>query len=227
MATKKQQPEVTYTEVAAAPKGNLSDWFNNNTKIVYGVVGGILAVAVVWWSYRNFYAEPRQQEASAKIRFAEALFERDSFQQALDLPINGFRAIANDYGSTASGNAARGYAGICLVNLGKFDEAISMLESFKPEGNLSPALKFGLLADAYSEKKEFAKALDFYKKAGRAGDIDDLKAHYLRKCGLLCINQKNYAEAVECFQTIKKEFPLTAEGRDIEKYIIYAEALKK
>lgn len=225
MSTKKQQPEVTYTEVAA--KRSLSDLFNSNTKLIYGVVGGILAVAVIWWAYKNFYATPRQQEASAKIRFAEALFERDSFQQALDLPINGFRAIANDYGSTASGNAAKGYAGICLMNLGKFDEAISMLESFKPEGNVSPAVKFGLLGDAYSEKKDFAKAADFYKKASRAGDVEDLKAHNLKKCGLLFEMQKNYAEALECYKGIKKDFPTTSEGRDIEKYITRAESLKK
>lgn len=225
MATKKQQPEVAFTEVTA--KRNLSDWFNSNTKVIYSVVGGILAVAVIWWAYKNFYATPRQQEASAKIRFAEALFERDSFQQALDLPINGFRAIANDYSGTPSGNAAKGYAGICLMNVGKFDEAIAMLESFKPEGNISPAVKFGLLGDAYSEKKDFGKAADYYKKASRAGDVEDLKAYNLKKCGLLYEMQKNYAEALACYQTIKKEFPTTSEGRDIEKYITRAEALKK
>ena len=161
---------------------------------------------------------------------AEQLFERDSFATALssaEAAVPGFQQIISKYGSTPAGNVSHLYAGISYLKLGKFDEAIKQLDDFSPVGEVSPALKYGLLADAYSEKKDFAKALKYYKEAAGAGGVDDLKALYLKRYGMLSEVQNDASTALAAYQDIKTKYPQTNEGRDIDKFIARAEAKKK
>ena len=207
---------------------DFTNWFEANSKKVYAFAIGLLVGIACYYAYKNLYVKPRQAAAAAKIRTAEDLFARDSFERALNLPELGFLAIANDYGSTKSGNLAKGYAGICYLQLGKFDDAIAMMDKFSPEGRVMPATKLSVLGDSYAEKGDFSKAADYYKKAAQAGDVDDLKANNLKKAGLLAeYKQKDMAAALACYKELKAKFPTSAEGRDIEKYIARVEAMKK
>ncbi len=207
---------------------DFTNWFEANAKTVYLALGALVVGIAGYYAYKNMYLKPRQAEASAKIRTAEDLFAKDSFERALTLPELGFLAIANDYSSTQAGNLAKGYAGICYLQMGKFDDAIAMMNKFSPEGRVMPATKLSVLGDAHSEKGDFGKAADYYKKAAQAGDVDDLKANNLKKAGLLAeYKQNDIKAALECYKELKAKFPTSADGRDIEKYIARAEAKVK
>ena len=189
-----------------------------------------LALAIGGYFAWKSYVAGNQKKAVAALWKAEQLFERDSFALALSNPgggYDGFLDISKKYGSSPAGNTAHYYAGICYLNLGKFDEAIQQLEDFSPSGSVTPTMKYGALADAYSEKKDFAKALKMYKEAATSGGIDDLKAFYLKRYGMLSEVQNDASSALEAYQEIKQKFALTADARDIEKYIARAEAKKK
>lgn len=196
--------------------------------IIYGVVG--LAVLIGGWYAWNTYVESNQKKAVQAIWKAEQMFERDSFAVALNNPgggYEGFLGIISKYGSTPAGNMAHYYAGICYLNLGKFDEAIKELESFSPSGEVSPTMKAGALADAYSEKQDFAKALKLYKEAASAGSIEDIKAMYLKRYAMLSEKQGDVASALEAYKEIKGKYAQTSDARDIDKYIARAESKKK
>jgi tetratricopeptide (TPR) repeat protein len=199
-------------------------WFaENRQKLMYA---GLLLVAVVggYLAYSS-YIKSNQKKALSSMWQAEMLFKQDSFSTALSNPGGyGFLEIANKYGSTPAGNVAHYYAGVCYLNLGKFDEAIQQLEKYSAKGSVTPAAKYGALGDAYSEKKDFAKALKMYKEASSAGGIDDLKAMYLKRYAMLSEIQGNKSEALNAYKEIKSKFPLTADAQGVEKYIARAEA---
>jgi tetratricopeptide (TPR) repeat protein len=189
-----------------------------------------LAIAVGGFFAWNNYVAGNQKKAITSSWKAEQLFERDSFALALSNPgggFDGFLDIAKKYGSTPAGNTAHFYAGICYLNLGKFDEAITQLEDFSPNGTISPTMKSGALGDAYSEKKDYAKALKSYKDAANSGNVDDLKAFYLKRYAMLSENQNDVSSALSAYQEIKTKYGITAEARDIDKFIARAEAKKK
>jgi tetratricopeptide (TPR) repeat protein len=148
---------------------------------------------------------------SLKIRDDSCLFE-------------GFKAIADKYSNTPAGNSAKYYAGLCYLRLGDFDNAIAYLEDFDGEGELLPIMKYGLLGDCYSEKKEYDKALDNYKKATTAGENDVLVSYYLKKLGMLNEYQGNKDAAKEAYERLHRDFPnqSSSDWRDIEKYIYRA-----
>ena len=171
----KVKEEEVLVDIAEVTK-ETQHWLEVYKKpIIYGVVG--LAVLIGGWYAWNAYVDSNQKKAVQAIWKAEQLFERDSFAVALNNPgggYEGFLGIISKYGSTPAGNMAHYYAGICYLNLGKFDEAIKELDSFSPSGEVSPTMKAGALADAYSEKQDFAKALKLYKEAASAGSIEDI-----------------------------------------------------
>ena len=189
-----------------------------------------LAIAVGGYFAWNYNVAGNQKKAIIGMWKAEQLFERDSFALALSNPgggYDGFLDIAKKYGSTPAGNTAHFYAGICYLNLGKFDEAIAQLDDFSPNGIISPTMKYGALADAYSEKKDYSKALKLYKEAAESGKVDDLKAFYLKRYGMLSENQNDVSSALSAYQEIKAKYATTSEARDIDKFIARAEGKKK
>lgn len=189
-----------------------------------------LAIAVGGYFAWNYNVAGNQKKAITGMWKAEQLFERDSFALALSNPgggYDGFLDIAKKYGSTPAGNTAHFYAGICYLNLGKFDEAIAQLDDFSPNGIISPTMKYGALADAYSEKKDYSKALKLYKEAAESGKVDDLKAFYLKRYGMLSENQNDVSSALSAYQEIKTKYATTSEARDIDKFIARAEGKKK
>ena len=154
---------------------------------------------------------------------AEWQFERDSFSLALANPgggFPGFSDIVKKYSGTTAGNAALYYAGISCLNLEQFDAAISYLEDFSAKGNLTPAMKFGALGDAWSEKGDLKKGLGFYNKAAGASNNEITAPYYLRKVALLSEKEGNTTDAIKAWEKIQNEYFDSPEARDAEKYLV-------
>ncbi|MFK7931966.1 MAG: tetratricopeptide repeat protein [Saprospiraceae bacterium] len=202
------------------------DFLEKNGNLLFG----ILAVAVLLiggiFAYNNFYKLPQQKEAVQQMAQAQYQFERDSFSSALTNPGGGFMGfldIIDSYGSTTAGNAAKYYAGVSYLNLGKYQAAIDYLDQFDADGEILPIMKYGALGDAYAELNDLGSALGYYEDAVSAGGIEALQAYYLKKIGMLNEKQGNYAAALDAYQQIKSNYPTSPDGRDIEKYIMRVE----
>jgi tetratricopeptide (TPR) repeat protein len=227
-----KQPTVAKEEVlidVAEVTHEAQNWFDKNKKILlYGVlaIAAVIGASIFW----KMNVASNQKKAVAAMWKAEQLFERDSFATAInstDANVSGFQQILSKYGSTPAGNVSNLYSAISYMELGKFDDAIKFLEAFSPKGSIAPTLKYGLLGDAYSEKKDFAKALKMYKDAASEGSIEDLKAMYLKRYGQLSEVQNDAVSALAAYTEIKTKYPLTNDARDIDKFIARAEARKK
>lgn len=226
MAKRKVSPDETVIvqEVNVAPSQPFWEQYQN---IIMYALGAVAVAVLGWWLYKSMIVGPKQQEAVASMWQAEAQFGRDSFQLALENPgggFDGFLTIADKYSGTPAGNLANYYSGICYLHLGDFDNAIKFLEDYDAEGMLLPAMKVGALGDAYAEKKDFDKALDYYEKASNATENDVVAAYYLKKLGMLYQYQDKHDKAREAYERLRKEFPNqgSADWRDVEKYIYRA-----
>ncbi len=203
-------------------KDHAQDFYQKHQKsILIGLVGTIFLVGG-YLAYKYAYIEPKEKDAVTAMYQAEAQFAQDSFASALKNPganSEGFEAIAENYGGTKAGNTAKLYAGICSLNLGKYEDAISYLEDYDANDDVTPAIKYGSLGDAYAESNQLDKALSSYEKASTCCENDFSVPFYLNKVGLLQFAQKNNEGALKTFKTIFEKYPNTQEGRDAEKMI--------
>jgi tetratricopeptide (TPR) repeat protein len=223
---KKAEEEVLIN--VAEVTNEAQHWIEEYKKpLMYGVIA-LAVILAASYAYKT-YQGGNQTKAIQAMWKAEQLFERDSFATALNNPEGGegFLSVISKYGRTPAGNMAKYYAGVSYLHLGKFDEAIKQLEDFSPSGTVSPTMKYGALADAYSEKQAFDKALKLYKEAATSGGVEDLKALYLKRYALLSEKQGDASSALSAYMEIKEKYSNTADGRDIDKFIARAEAKKK
>ena len=222
---KRKSDQIEIVEVEQAPGAPYSApiWEQYPNLLLYAVAAIALAVAG-WWLYKEMIVKPKQVEAVSAMWQAEQQFGRDSFQLALNDPgggFDGFLALADKFSGTPAGNMAHYYAGVCYLQSGSFDEAISQMEDFSADGELLPALKYGVMGDCYAEKEDFGKALDLYEKAADATKNDLLGMYYLKKLGMLNEKQGNKDAALKTYERIRRDYANQNSGdwRDIEKYI--------
>jgi tetratricopeptide (TPR) repeat protein len=222
MAKRKQADDVVIEPIQEVVNTESSLPSFINPKMIGIALGGLALAFTAWFAYKEFVAKPKQAEAVASMWKAQQYFDQDSFQLALVSPsgdYEGFEAIADNFGSTPSGNSAKYYAGVSNLQLGQIDKAISYLEDYSPADNLLGIMKHGALGDCYSEKNELEKALGQYASAVSAGDNELLTSYYLKKAGMLSEYLNKPAEAAKYYQQIKSKYPASPVGSDIDKFL--------
>lgn len=203
-------------------------YVENNKKTLSIIVAVIAIVVGGYFAYTRLYIAPMEIEAQSQMFMAEKYFEKDSLNNAIygDGLNYGFVDIIDNYGGTKAANLAHYYLGICYLKNGEYDAAIEELESFSSDDILISAIAVGAIGDAYMELNNIDEAIDYYSKAANINTNDLSSPYYLFKAGLAQEQKGDYAGAFENYTTIKKEFSESTEGRNIDKYIARAEALK-
>ncbi|MBW7847513.1 MAG: tetratricopeptide repeat protein [Bacteroidales bacterium] len=196
-------------------------FIEQNQKVITIIVGALIVVILGYFGLNKYYFQPREREAQNQIFPAQKYFEQDSLNLALfghgDNP--GFIEIASHYGSTKAGNLAKYYAGLSFLKQGNYQEAINYLKKFNGKDQIIAPLAIGAMADAYVELNDFSQASSLYLKAASKSKNEFTRPYLLFKAGRAFELSKNYKKALEAYETIKKEFPNTTEGRTIDKYI--------
>jgi tetratricopeptide (TPR) repeat protein len=220
MANKKSQQADNLQELESALT-RTEQFIEDNQKTLSYIIGGIVIVVVGFLGFNKFYLQPKQGEAQSQMFMAENYFEKDSFNLALNGDGNylGFLDVIDSYGITKSAKLAKYYAGISFLRLGQYEEAIEYLSSFSTDDLLLGPVKEGSLGDAYAELGNESKALNHYKKAYALNNNEFTTPVYLQKAGLILESTDELEDALKLFTQIKTDFPTSAEGRNIEKYI--------
>lgn len=203
-------------------KHQAEDFYEKHKMTIIGGLVGLIVIVGGWLGYKYMYQEPKNIEALEQMYQAEFLFEKDSFEMALNNPGGGFAGFAElseTYSSTAAGNLAKYYAAICCLNLHKYEEAKSYLESYKASGDLMPILKNGALGDVYAELNDFETALKYYQKAANE-ENEFLTPVNLKKIGLLKEKLGDKEGALKSYKEIKEKYSESPDGNNIDKYII-------
>lgn len=211
---KNESAEVIVEAVSKTEK-----FFNENGKLLGGIVMGIVVVAVAVFCWFRFAYQPSVEEAQGQMALAEENFRNGDFELALNGDGNelGFVQILDEYG-TKAGMAVYFYAGVCELQLGNWDAAIKYLNSYKGKDAILKARATACIGDAYVGLENYSKALGYFEKAAAMAD-NIYAAGYLLKAGVTAEKLGQDAKALECYETIRDQYPSSMEGYDIDKYI--------
>ena len=194
-------------------------FYNEHKKLILGIVAAVLVIGLGILAYNKFIYQPKCVEAMQQSYPAEMSFQEGEYDLALNGDGNnlGFADIIDDYG-TKAGKAVYLYAGICELQLGNFDEALSYLKKYSGKEPILAARAKACEGDAYVALGDYAAAVHSYKAAAACAD-NVFVAGYLLKEGsaLEALGQKE--EALACYKTIENDYPQSIEAYEIAKHI--------
>ena len=192
-------------------------------KAIITVVVALIVIIVGAVLYKTYIAEPREQQASTAIARGQQYFEKGLFQQALEgdsTGYKGFAKLADEYSTTAAGNLANLYAGLCNAQLGKWEAAVKFLEAYdlSEDAMVSPAA-MGALGNAYAHLNQLDKAVSTLKKAAEKADNNSLSPTFLIQAGQILESQGKNDEALKLYQTVKEKYFNSMQYQTIDGYI--------
>ena len=197
------------------------------------IIGGVVAVIIIvagFIMYKNLYAEPREEKAQAALFKGQEYFEQDAFEQALNgdsIGYTGFLKVADEYSGTKAANLAKAYAGICYAQLGKYEEAVKMLDSFNGKDQMVAPAILGAAGNCYARLGQLDKAASTLLSAADKADNNTLSPIFLIQAGEILVKQGKYDDAVNAYTKIKDKYFQSYQAMDIDKYIEQAKLMKK
>ena len=162
--------------------------------------------------------------------FSKEYFEQDAFEQALNgdsIGYTGFLKVADDYSGTKAANLAKAYAGICYAQLGKYEEAVKMLDSFNGKDQMVAPAILGAAGNCYAQLGQLDKAASTLLSAADKADNNTLSPIFLIQAGEILVKQGKYDDAVNAYTKIKDKYFQSYQAMDIDKYIEQAKLMKK
>ena len=182
--------------------------------------------------YKNYVADPQEQEASTALAKGQEYMSQEQFDKALKgdgAGYAGFLKIASDNGNTEAGNLANLYAGLCYANMQKPDRkaALEYVSKFSTSSDMiiSPASQMAL-GDIYANNDMLDKAVESFRKAAKMANSkaeDNINLSIaplaLKKAGVILESQGKKAEALEIYKDIKATYLNSPISQEIDKYI--------
>jgi tetratricopeptide (TPR) repeat protein len=224
MAKVKENEEVIINVESAYDK--TEQFFEDNQKIILGVVAAIIVIIGGYVGYKKFIIAPKAAEAASQMFRAEQYFQQDSFRIALDGKgqYPGFLQIIDDYSMTDAANLSYYYAGVSYLHLGEYENAIEYLGKFDSDDEVLSVIAEGATGDAYMELGETDKAISAYLEAADEKNNKFTSPVYLMKAAQALEGKGENEKAVKIYERLEKEFPTSNEGRAAEKYKARAKA---
>ena len=204
------------------------EFIQKNQKTLIIIVVAILVVILAIFGLRKWVFQPREVRAAEEMYAAEQWFQQGDYEKALngDDTYRGFLSVIDNYSCTKAGNLAKYYAGVANLRMGNYAEATKWLKKYHGKDTFTKPLAEMMQGDAEMEQGNTAKAVDHYLKAAKMNSNYITSPAALFKAGMGYLMQDNAAKAIECFQSIKKDYPESTEWSEIDRYIALAEAVK-
>ncbi len=198
-------------------------WFEENKKRLstFGLV--FLALVLGGWFYVN-NARNNNEKAMNDLAKVFEYYDNGQYQVAINgLPeknIPGLQTIADNYGSTKTGNLAKFYLANSYFNLQNFDKALELFESVSTSVDLVSISAIAGEASCYEAKGDFAQAAKYYEKAGKKSSTDPNAADNLVYAARNYVKTGDKTRAIELYKMVKEEYAQSAAARDAERFLL-------
>lgn len=194
-------------------------FLNKNKKTIIGALVAVVVIGLGVLAYSKFVYQVQVEEAMAQAYPAETNFQNGEYELALNGDGNnlGFVQIIDDYG-TKAGKAVYFYAGVCELQLGNYESALSYLKKYNGKEPILAARAKACEGDAHVGLQNYSAAVSAYEAAVAKAD-NIFAATYLLKAGLAYEALGQKAKALECYKAIEDNYPSSIEAYDITKYI--------
>ena len=203
-------------------------WIEEHQNLIYGIIAAVIVIAGIIWGLKALN-DKKDRAASKEIFTAQRYFEKESYEAALNGDGNylGFTEVYDSYKNTKTGKLAAYYAGISNMKLGKYEEAIDYLKKFNGKDDILAPMALGAIGDCYMELDDLNNAVAYYEEAANKSKNDFTGPMFLNKAGMTYEILGNYAKALNCYKTIKADYPMSNEAFEISKNIANMEEKMK
>ena len=190
---------------------------------ILGAVAALIIIVAGCILYNTYVAKPKEAKASTVLAKGQEYFSNEQFDVALNgdsINFPGFYKVASEYSGTDAGNLANLYAGLCLAQQGKWQEAVNYIEKYNGGGDqmIEPAAE-GALGNAYAHLEKLDEAVKHLKKAAEMADNNSLSPTLLIQAGEILESQGKKDEALKLYQTIKDKYFNSMQYQTIDEYI--------
>lgn len=222
---KKKDIEEIRKENAEATVSSAEKFYNENKKLIWGVICAIIVIGLAVLGYQKFIYQPKCAEAMQQCYPAEINFQNNEYELALNGDGNtlGFAQVIEDYGAKA-GKAVYLYAGVCELQLGNYESALNYLKKYNGKDSIMKARALGCQGDAYVGLEDYQQGIACFEKAAASAD-NVFAATYLFKAGQVYEKLGDNEAALRCYREIKDRYPQSLENYNIDSYIARIEAL--
>ena len=197
-------------------------FFENNKKTIFGVLIAIIVIIAGSMLYSTKVAQPRQIKAAEAIFPGETYFTEGDYSTALNgdaYGFEGFEALSKQFRGTKANKLANLYAGLCYAQLDSMEVAQKYLSKFNGKDQMVAPAALGALANCYATNGQVSKAASTFEKAAKKADNNLLSPYYYFQAGLIYESLNKPSQALKLYNLIKKQYPESIEGREIDKYI--------
>ena len=197
-------------------------FINKNKKTLTAIVCAVVVLIVTGVSVSTYVIKPREQKAAEALFAGERYFQNGDYETALNgdqYEYAGFEAVADQYGNTKAGKLTKAYAGLSFAHLGRYEEAIPLLESFKGKDAMVAPSVLAALGNCYAQTGNEAKAAATLVKAAQLADNNLLSPAYLIQAGQIFEKLGKNADALKAYQEVKTKYYGSTQSMDIDRYI--------
>ena len=197
----------------------------NKTPVTIAVVA-VLVIVGGLLGYKKFVSEPRAKEAQDMIWKAQYYFEIDSLDLALNGDGNflGFAQVADEYGSTTTGNLAKFYVAVINHQKGEYEAALQYYKD-ADLGDVLRVMATGNQGDVLVELGKPVEAATQFMKAADMVKSDYTTPMFLMKAGIVYQQQNDWKNAAKCFGRIASDYPGSPDANTAKKYAARAKAM--
>lgn len=176
-------------------------FFEENQKTILIALGSLVVVVLLVIYFVNRSKE-REIESTTLLGSVINLYDQGQYQQAIDgnpaKKIKGLKYIADEYGNTESGEAAKIFLANSYYQLGKIDDALKYYEDYGGDNKMLKAMAYAGAAACYEAKGDKEKAVEFYLKAAKVVESEVTTPEYLLYAARLSaeLGKKRYGKKI-------------------------------
>lgn len=198
----------------------------HKTPVTIAVVA-ILVIVAGLLGYKKFVSEPRAKQAQDMIWKAQYYFEIDSLDKAMNGDGNylGFSQVADEYGSTTTGNLAKFYIAVINHQQGNLDLALQYYKEADLGDDVLRVMATGNQGDVLVDLGRPAEATAQFMKAADMVKSDYTTPMFLMKAGVVYQQQNDWKNAAKCFGRIASDYPASPDANTAKKYAARAKAM--
>ncbi len=198
----------------------------HKTPVTIAVVA-ILVIVAGLLGYKKFVSEPRAKQAQDMIWKAQYYSEIDSLDKAMNGDGNylGFSQVADEYGSTTTGNLAKFYIAVINHQQGNLDLALQYYKEADLGDDVLRVMATGNQGDVLVDLGRPAEATAQFMKAADMVKSDYTTPMFLMKAGVVYQQQNDWKNAAKCFGRIASDYPASPDANTAKKYAARAKAM--
>ncbi len=222
--TVSRRHELREDQLATATARGLTIWEQHRTLLI-GLGAGLLVLIAAAVAY-TLWQNQRDQAAAEELGLILTHYEQGRYAEALDGTADrrGLLEIADEYGSTDTGNLATFYAADALYQLERYDEALTYFERYDAGEDILGASALAGQAAVKEQQGEHAEAARLYERAAAAYESPATAPDYLMAAGRAYAAAGDTEAAVEVYQAFLEDYEESPNAPIVEALLAQAQA---